>query len=311
MIMEQQQIIDEPSPIRRSELFLELVDRYPSLATEQERAMIEARLWGLAEPQERRDEHRKEVRAPWLQKLLGLRSLYELRLRDWIFRTDIQELWDRVDRDHMALGTAYRLLLRARTRGKLSGEPIRQLVLEELAAHDQVSVPVRTRKGKAFRRRGIPDKLRGTAPASVSPKDFALKTEARGWVKVREVLAALVKEKASDISDVGQAELYAQLDADITAAISAFSVKVDRLRTALPSEITRRMVLDACQIFQVTPPRPGQPVDMAMVKRKMRALVRAVHPDSHGHGDGNDMRIITEAKDLLERYNQKLKEGTP
>lgn len=279
--------------MQRHPEFNKVVASYPTLETEQARAIAEARLWGMATPEERSAYGNRPTK--WLLSLgLPTRDC-RLRLRATIFNADApQFFWERVDQNgRMPLRTAVRLLGDAKKLAQAEGLQLSEAAQRILAEYDQQGYEVKTPTG-TIRKPSRADRIRTASIRAGKPG---------GWNRLRECIQHIVDGRAHGIEPIERDSIFRKLDAEIRAAIANFDARVGALRRCAP--ISRSDVLRACDVLKISPPAPGAPVDLRQAKRQKCRLVRIIHSDSGGDGNGEDMRIVTEAYITLENYNKK------
>jgi hypothetical protein len=288
-------------PVPKTPEFHMLVAGYPQLATERERAATEARLVAIGQDCIKAIEHTRHYnRERWLRGVLGNGStLYELKTRAALQVANLDALWEQVDRHDMALGTAIRLLKLTRSKARLSGRLLGDCLGEVLKSYDLASTTVTSKHRRSFRRRTIADRMRTAKSEDVG-------SSKNNRERLRQAVLALVKEQACDLSEVAQIDLYNRLYADVSAAITAFLVRMKDLLAVSPAEITRRNVTEACKVLQMKPPKPGRPADLSLARRQRRQLMHMLHPDKNQQGNVDDIMKVHNAFYVLEKYNQQL-----
>lgn len=285
----------------RSSEFQRLLLEYPTLHSQREKAAYESKLWDRSSKAERQACRGRAM--VWLSKLLGDSvSQYQITVRLSLHLARVPQLfWDRLDKGGMTLGTAHKLLIVARKRPK-TGESLDEALLAELIRYDQISGSHTMPNGSVVRRTRPVDRLRGsTKRKKISDKDLSVREK---WSQIRDLMGELIAEQAGDIAELGRQELFERLETDLKAAVSAFGSRLRTLRQSGFTEISRREVSVACQLYNIPLPKPGRPIDLKLAKTRKHQLLRHLHPDTGGSGDGQDMRTINDAFDLFERYSR-------
>ncbi len=279
----------------RTELMQSLVDQYAAAKTQQQRAVIEERVWEAATAEARVAVKRTQWVLQHLPAAVG--GGYETELRHRVLRAP-QELWDRINMNQLSLRSAMKCWHEARFLSRRDGGSAAAKVAGLLVHYDKTGV------------------FTGSAPApsTAAPATGAPRVDNERWRAPAGRLQACVVDfvgtqlKGRPVSDYDRDDLIGQLEREIQTAIRAFSVRLARLgSTDAPKGITRRQVLDACRTLRIDPPKPEAQVDLAAARRNKKQLARAYHPDT---SKADNARVfyqqVIEAFDVLEQYHKQV-----
>lgn len=237
-------------------------------SSEKERAIIEADIW------ERRPENRTARKfEPFVSSIVGT-SIYKVRMRRMILKSQNQKIWDAVD-SGMSLGDA----------AYLSTNLDAHSSFEE--AIESVKIPWRKRK-----------------PKNTKHTVFSEQTRSGKWSQVIELATEIAKEQMSDISDSSSISIIESMtcDIDLIAKDLERRIKKEKLR-AVPQTSScpsRKEVLEACRTLGIDPLSIGELPNLTVAFRQRGKKAKAYHSDvNRSEGAAEMYRSIVSSYDTL------------
>jgi hypothetical protein len=277
---------------------------YAAAKTPQERAELEERMWRLLPPAQRHGVDRRS----YLADLLGHEragSKHGLVARRALLHAP-QILWDRVN-----AGMPYDAATRIQREAQMhhEGGTFEDAIVARIAAYEAIPLMANGR------RRGtgmgvVPIRAR-PQPQPVQPVDSDYSSRV-GWNALRAMLVKIIDAKFHhrkvEPTDAQRADVLRYAESELEAVIAGINGRViGATRRAEEAQvITRRQVLDACQVLMFDPPRPGALVDLVVARTKKRTLASAYHADKVGDGMRDQYEAVIEAFTVLSRYNDAL-----
>ncbi len=131
------------------------------------------------------------------------------------------------------------------------------------------------------------------------------------WSKLREDIARFISPKLEGVDPIIGEKLWRDFELGLKGYLDEFGVKVSR---ALSSEkelaggtkmISHSSVQNACKVLNITAPRPGKPVDLALAKKQKKRMVVLYHPDKGNPATRPMYEQVIEAFIVIEQYAEQ------
>lgn len=284
----------------------QLVHRYQaelSSLSNRQKAVIEQDIWFLLGPYKRKEMDRRKT----LSLILGgSHQDYEQRFILLNAGEAGAPFWSRLDSGEMSLYTAVRLYREAKSRAHRSRTGLPEAVIYVLAEYD--ALPVSYLPGGGFVRKKTAKKI--PRPVTPPPRKPVTESSKAFFVAVRQLASDYLAMRLKGLDEIVAEKLWREFEAELNALLEEFAKKVYRTNLAerriheAETEVNRPLIVKACRILCMDPPRPGAPIDRAHAKKNKAKLVRLYHPDAHG-GDESmrpQYEAVLEAWSVVERY---------
>ncbi len=279
-----------------------LVERYrqPDI-TERDRALIERDIWEYMHGAVVRV-HGVHARTPWLAGLLGQKAAaVSVRSRLLGHGSAADSLWERILLGTMTLRRAAEMAAEMRN----TGASLASL----LAAYDSLPCTRVLPNGQVVRATSSTRLPRSPAQqTAASAPSLVGKNTKVFWKSIRAQLAAHFAPRLEGLDPMATERVWTDFERELQVLVEGFTRKVKNLNMQRSGPgVTRRQVLDACEILGVDPPEPGAAIDLVEARKRQRAQAKVYHPDSNkgDHAMRAQFEAVNEAYQLLERYAEK------
>lgn len=227
----------------------------------------------------------------WMCEMLGV-GLNKLSARAAIWRASevSNVLFDRMDAG-MPFNTVYEAFMAAKSLAR-NGKTLVQAVDDVLAQYDHGAVKLFSKKRK----------LEARSPPR-EPKLVSL---------VWDAVLPIVTSAISGLDEVDQHLVVKDLRIDMSVLFDEVEREVVRRRKngrglVVVKHVGPGALRSACMVLGVDPPKHGEPLDMAMVKRQFRKHMKTCHPDSHNGDRKYEVRYAA-LQDALRKIQDYMEE---
>ena len=280
----------------------DLKARYAFEMTERERATLEAQIWSLV-PRSDRDSTKPGM-AMYMSKLFSV-AHRTIRVRQYLLRAGsaADPLWDRVQKD-MTLSTALNIMQEAWSlKQSNSSMELSAAVIKSIEDYDKSGdYAAKSSNGKLVRRKR-PNSIRG--PTSTSTSTSANKIF---WNTLRAHIGDYAKSRLEGTDPVIYDRILRSFEADLNILFEDFQQELSKApRAGLEIlAVSRKVMIQACNILGMDPPKPGKPVNMKLASTQRKRFGRMYHPDvSGGSKETTDQYMAAmEAYRILQKYSE-------
>lgn len=289
--------------------YRDLIQQYKTQTgrTSRETALMERKIWFLAEPTIKKESGALRSKREWLAHALSQKpSEVECRSAILGYGEAAADIWRRIDEESLPLRTAARLMREAKERSAMAGIRLEDALTKFLEDYDNLPA-FRTPNGGVTHKRTPGMLSRTPAPPMEQKRDDKEDDPKYFWANLRGMIAGYVQTRLEGI-DQGVAEsLWRDLDVEIKIVLEHFQHKIDRTRRdgdLRKQTISRGAIIQACHTLNLDPPAMGKTINAEFkkkAKQHFKKLAGKYHPDQSGTNDTRDMyEKVVEAWHLLE-----------